>query len=203
MTLPIFFCPPPLCSLRPQHWHWQWHQWIQASRELHGGGGLFADPPHRWQKQQQHQPGSLPLPQLPQADHDNRLPAAIPGIWPGQSQHAVSKSYRHTWTEPLLQLRPCNLWDDQPERHWPLQPEKHHPWCHSYWKEPGALLPGLHRLVTHHGRRVQQLHRREQAVQGVRWCLSRHHGEQPSVQKDHVQQQLQLSLLEFQSLPER
>lgn len=196
--LPLF----PPCSLWSEHRHWQWHQWIQASWELHGGRGLPANPPHRWQKQQQHQPGSFPLPEFPQADHDHRLLAAIPGIWPGQSERALSQPYCHTWTKPLLQLRSCDLWDDQLEGHWPVQPEEHHPRCHPHWEEPWALLPGLHRLVPHHGRWVQQLHCWEQAVQRVQRRLSRHHGEQPSVQKDHVQQQLQLPLLELQSLPE-
>lgn len=182
-----FVFPLSPCSLWSQYWHWQWHQWIQASRELHSGGGLPADSPHRWQKQQ-HQPGNLPLTKFPQADHDHRFPAAFQSVRPGQSQHIISQSHCHTWTKSILQLRSCNFWNDQPEGHRPVQPQKHHPWRHSYRKEPRAVLPGLGRLVCHHGRRVQQLHRWEQAVQRVQWRLSRHHGEQPSVQKDHVQQ---------------
>ena len=136
-------------SLWSEYRHPKWHQWVQAAGELHGGGGLPADPPHQRQDQQ-HQSRGFQVPQLPQADRHHGLPAAVSRLWPGQPQHALPKSECHPWAPALLQLRPRDLWDEQPEGHRPVQPEEHHPGSLEDWEEPGALLPWLGGLVSHY-----------------------------------------------------
>lgn len=144
-------------SLCPEFWHPKWDQRTQAAGELHGGGGIPADPPHQWQDQP-HPPGGLPLSQFPQANRHHRLPAAVSSVGPGQPQHALPQPECHPWTQSLLQLCSGDLRDDQPEGHRPVQPEEHHPGGHSNWEKPWALLHKFCGLVSYYGCWVQQCH---------------------------------------------
>ncbi|XP_041098935.1 insulin receptor-related protein-like [Polyodon spathula] len=188
--------PSSLLSLR-QHGHPQQRDRAAAAGELLGDRGGPADPAHV-----HHPDRGLPAPALPQAPHDHRLPARLPGLRSGEPAGPLPQPGGDPGRAPLLPLLPGDLRDASPEGDRAEGAGPGHEGRGEGRTQRGALPPLHHRLGAADGVHGEQLHRGQQAGGGVRGRVPGDPGSGEALRADRRRGPTRLPLLDLHPLPE-